>query len=165
MDHVAFLAAPVAECPYCDDPVTRSDPRGLNHADRMSHLSCLDGAHDGLCGWCEQPIARRHKRATVEHRGLCHATCAAAEAPSPPVPDDVPEIRDPLTLALVEVGRQRSTLARTGQRAQAVVGHPGTMRQLDAASRQVYSGRSLSEVLELEVRVDASLAPSELRVI
>lgn len=69
-----WLAESVASCPWCARPVTRTDPRGLDYLERISHLECLDEGQEGPCSVCGQAITRREKREETS-RGLCHKKC------------------------------------------------------------------------------------------
>ncbi len=69
-----WLSEAVATCPWCERDVTRTDARGLDHEDRISHLRCLDEGAEGPCPICRQPITRRQKREKSD-RGLIHKSC------------------------------------------------------------------------------------------
>lgn len=72
-----WLAESVSTCPWCETAVTRTDPRGLDYQERISHLACLDEGAEGPCPVCSKPITRREKREKTE-RGLAHKDCADA---------------------------------------------------------------------------------------
>lgn len=77
-DRVArWLAESVADCPWCERPVTRTDPRGLDFMERITHLSCLDEGAEGPCPICSQLITRRQRREETAN-GLAHKECANA---------------------------------------------------------------------------------------
>lgn len=39
-DCLRLLSEVVADCPHCEEPVRRCDPRRLIDADRLAHLAC-----------------------------------------------------------------------------------------------------------------------------
>lgn len=73
-----WLAESVATCPWCETLVIRTDPRGLDYEDRISHLRCLDEGAEGPCPVCGQWITRREKREDSSH-GLLHKECAESK--------------------------------------------------------------------------------------
>jgi endogenous inhibitor of DNA gyrase (YacG/DUF329 family) len=72
-----WLAEPVGTCPWCARPVTRMDPRGIDHRGRICHLGCLETGAEGPCPLCGQPIARREQREQTPS-GLRHKDCSEA---------------------------------------------------------------------------------------
>lgn len=70
-----WLAESVGVCPWCENPVARTDRRGLDYEERISHLRCLEEGEDGPCPVCARPITRREKR-EESPQGLLHKGCA-----------------------------------------------------------------------------------------
>lgn len=78
-EHIeSWLTETVSTCPWCEAPVTRISPRGLDYQDRICCLSCLDKEPEGPCRVCRAPITRREGRETVEG-SLIHSACAQQE--------------------------------------------------------------------------------------
>jgi hypothetical protein len=69
-----WLAKSVASCPWCDRPVQRTNPRGLDYLDRICHLGGLDEGDEGPCPICGHAITRRDSREETA-LGLSHKKC------------------------------------------------------------------------------------------
>lgn len=111
------------------------------------------------------PRQSEDRRAPHLH-GIAHKICIESKGQSRP-PQPVPPIDDPLTLALIEIGRQRLQVERGPSRPRATVlrARRETLLSLSQQAAAVYPTRqSLEALLGLRLVADPSLDPGQFVV-